>query len=134
MRSHQDHSTLTMTSSELILKFLVNILARPIRVVDGPNDTVGAELAELLASMGGDMMPVDKFVDQPEEKWTEAVESDEEDAELIAAVQAQTEEVVEDADDSVPRTPWTMREARGASEQMRCFIQENQAEHSKLRE
>ena len=87
----------------------VNILARPFRVHEGPDDTVMAELA-------GEMMPVDEFVNQPEEQLTEApVESDEEDTWLIAAVQARTEEDVEDADDSAPRT---MREACGASEQM----------------
>ena len=81
----------------------MNILARPFRVHEGPDDTVMAELA-------GEMMPVDEFVNQPEEQLTEApVESDEEDAELIAAVQARTEEDVEDADDSAPRTPWSRR-------------------------
>ena len=68
----------------------MNILARPVRVHECPDDTVMAELAELFASMGGEMMPVDEFVNQPEEQWTEApVESDEEDA-ALAAVQARS--------------------------------------------
>ncbi len=48
-----------------------------------------------------------------DELWTEApVESDEEDAALVEAIQVRAEEDQEDADDSVQHVPMYLKEAR----------------------
>ncbi len=58
----------------------------------------------------------------------------EEDVELMAALQQHGEENEEEADDSVEQVPMTLKEARMASEDLKVFVQENQSEHSELRE
>jgi hypothetical protein len=72
------------------------------------------------------------FVDQPDERWTEApIESDEEDSELVSALKARSEQDVEEADDS----PVVMlsSQARAASEGMKTFVHSNLEEHPELR-
>ena len=65
------------------------------------------ELRALLISMGEEC-DVLTFVDQPDERWTEApIESDEEDAELVSALKARSEQDVEEADNSPIVIPWT---------------------------
>ena len=52
----------------------------------------------------------------------------------MAALQQRDEEDEEEADESVERVPMTLAEARKASEALRIFLQENQTEHSELRD
>ena len=71
------------------------------------------------------------FVDQPDERWTEApIESDEEDAELVSALKARSEQDVEEAYDNQTVILWTLRQPRAASEP---FVHSNQGEHAELR-
>jgi hypothetical protein len=62
------------------------------------------------------------FVDQPDERWTEApIESDGEDAELVSVLKAHSEQDVEEADDS----PAVILRTRAASEGMKTFVHSN---------
>jgi hypothetical protein len=73
-------------------------------------------------------------VDQPDERWTEApIESDDEDAELVSELKARSEQDVEEDDDSQAVLPWTLRQARAASEGIKTFVHSNQGEHPELR-
>ena len=82
----------------------------------------------------GDECDASTFVDQPDERWTEApIESDEEDAELVAALKARTEQDEDKDDDSTAVVPWALSQARAASDGMKTFFHENQAEHAELR-
>jgi len=54
------------------------------------------------------------------------IESDEEDAELIAVLKAWSKHDVEDADDSITTVPWTLRQAREDSEGMTIFLRNPQ--------
>ena len=112
----------------------VKILPAPVVVASGgTRDDVFAELQALLASMGEEC-DVMTFVDQPDERWTEApIESDDEDAELVSELKARSEQDVEEADDSQAVLPWTLRQARAASEGMKTFVHSNQGEHPELR-
>ena len=66
------------------------------------------------------LLLVDDVVDDPTEKWTEApVESDEEDASLRNALAACEESDQEEADDSEPVIPMTLREARSAGQALK---------------
>jgi hypothetical protein len=87
---------------------MVEILTVPTIVAGGGSrDDVFDELRELLVS--GDECDAMTFVEQPDERWTKApIESDDEDAELVAAIRARSEEDVEKADDSTAVIPWTM--------------------------
>ena len=60
----------------------------------------------------------------------------EEEAELATSLlqRGPGEDDEEGAGDSVERVPMTLKEARAASEALKIFVQENQAEHSELRE
>ena len=106
----------------------------PVRVMGGETSgDVFKELRALLVSMG-DECDVSTFVDQPDERWTEApFESDEEDAELVAALKARTEQDEDKDDDSTAVVPWALSQARAASDGMKTFFHENQAEHAELR-
>ncbi len=90
----------------------VKILPIPVVVAGGgTRDAVFDELRNLLVSMGEDC-DVMAFVDQPDERWTEApIESDEEDAELVSALKASSEQDVEEADYSLVVIPWTLSQA-----------------------
>ena len=112
----------------------VKIMPVPVVVAGGgTRDDVFDGLRALLVSMGEEC-DVLTFVDQPDERWTEApIESDEEDAELVSALKARSEQDVEEADDSPVVIPWTMSQARAASEEMKTFVHSNQGEHAELR-
>ena len=67
-------------------------------------------------------------------RWTEApIESDEEDAELVAAIEAHSEQDVEEADDSPAVIPWTLSQARAPSDGMKTLFRSNHGEHAELR-
>jgi hypothetical protein len=73
----------------------------------GPDD-VFDELRALLVSMGEEC-DVLTFVDQTDERWTEApIESDEEDSELVSALKARSEQDVEEVGDSPVVIQWTL--------------------------
>jgi hypothetical protein len=112
----------------------VKILPAPVLVTGGgTRDDVFDELQALLVSMGDECDTL-TFVDQPDERWTEApIESDEEDAELVAALKARSEQDEEEDDDSPAVIPWTLSQARAASDGMKTFFHANQAEHPELR-
>ena len=61
------------------------------------------------------------------------IDSDEEDAELVAALKARTEQDEDKDDDSTAVVPWALSQARAASDGMKTFFHENQAEHAELR-
>jgi hypothetical protein len=111
----------------------VKILPIPVVVAGGgTRDAVFDELRNLLVSMGEDC-DVMAFVDQPDERWTEApIESDEEDAELVSALKASSEQDVEEADYSLVVIPWTLSQAWAASEGMKTFVHSNLEEHPEL--
>jgi hypothetical protein len=111
----------------------VKIMPIPVVVASGgTRDAVFDELHDLLVSMGEECY-VMAFVDQPDERWTEApIESDEEDAELVSALKACSEQDVEEADDSLVVIPWTLSQARAASEGMKAFVHANLEEHPEL--
>ena len=97
------------------------------------------ESAELLTSFaetsGDPRLEIQDITDDPSEQWTEAPHDDDaQDSELVAALQERDEEDEEEADESVERVPMTLAEARKASEALRIFLQENQTEHSELRD
>ena len=77
----------------------VKIMPVPVVVAGGgTKDDVLDELRALLVSMGEEC-DVLTFVDQPDERWTEApIKSDEEDAELVSVLKAHSEQDVEEAD------------------------------------
>ena len=106
----------------------------PVGVAGGwTRDAVFDELRDLLVSIGEEC-DVLAFVDQPDERWTEApIESDEDDAELVSALKARTEQDVEDADDSPVVIPWTLSKARAASEGIKTFVHSNLEDHPELR-
>ena len=63
----------------------------------------------------------------PSEQWTaKPVESDDEDAEFLAAYRARDESDEEEADDSESVRAMTLREARAVGEQLKTFVQQNQ--------
>jgi hypothetical protein len=112
----------------------VKIMPIPVVVAGGgTRDAVFDELRDLLVSMGEEC-DVMAFVDQPDGRWTEApIESDEEDAELVSALKARSEQDVEEADDSLVVIPWTLSQARAASEGVKAFVHSNLEEHPELR-
>ncbi len=114
----------------------VKILPAPVLITGGgTRDDVFHELQALLVSMGDECDTL-TFVDQPDERWTEApIESDEEDAELVAALKARSEQDEDEDDDSPAVIPWagTLSQARAASDGMKTFFRANQAEHPELR-
>ena len=113
----------------------VQILPIPTLVMDRADDSAEKEIAAILASLGEDwQFDTAIFIDQPDERWTEApIESDEEDAELVNALRARSEEDEEEADDSAEVVPWTLSEARVGAEQMKIFFEANHQEHPELR-
>ncbi len=81
----------------------------------------------------GDECDASTFIDQPDERWTEApIESDEEDAELVAVLKARSAQDEEEDDDSPAVIPWTLSQAQAASEGMKTFFYANQAGHPEL--
>ena len=114
--------------------------SQPRKGCKGPADSVMQELQELLtsfASVLGVHLQTEDLTNDLEERWTEAPQEDvEEDAELATALlqRGPGEDDEEEADDSVERVPMTLKEARAASEALKIFVQENQAEHSELRD
>jgi len=51
----------------------------------------------------------------------------------VAALKARTEQDEEEDDDSTAVVPWTLSQARAASDGMKTFFHANQAEHAELR-
>ena len=73
-------------------------------------------------------MRIEDLLNPSDELWTEApVESDEEDAALVEAIQVRAEEDQEDADDSVQHVPMSLKEARELFARGKTFVQDNQA-------
>ena len=58
------------------------------------------------------------------QQWTEEPQSDDEDATAAYAAREASDE--EEADDSEPVVPMTLREARGAGQALKTFVQENE--------
>ena len=114
--------------------------SQPRKGCKGPADSVMQELQELLtsfASVLGVHLQTEDLTNDLEERWTEAPQEDvEEDAELATALlqRGPGGDDEDEADDSVERVPMTLKEARAASEALKIFVQENQAEHSELRD
>ena len=70
---------------------------------------------------------MEDLLSHPSEQWTaKPVESDDEDAEFLAAYRARDESDEEEADDSESVRAMTLREARAAGEQLKTFVQQNQ--------
>ena len=117
----------------------VEILPREAAVlqVGGADDSVMHQLAQLLTSFATTVgeITVQDVIDWPEEQWTAAPDEDDDaDAELVAALRERAEDDEEEADESTERMPMTLKEAREASEALKLFVEENQAEHPQLRE
>jgi hypothetical protein len=102
-------------------------LARPL--TSGPVDSVIDELKDLLlqlAESGSEALDVEDILSRPSERWTaNSVETDDEDAEFLAAYRARDESDEEEADDSESVRALTLREARAAGEQLKTFVQQN---------
>ena len=98
------------------------ILPRPVTsgAVDGAID----ELKALLIEFADSSLDVDSLVNHVSEQWTEAPQSDDEDATAAYAASEASDE--EEADDSEPVVPMTLREARGAGQALKTFVQENE--------
>ena len=60
-------------------------------------------------------------------------ESDDNDAELVAVLNARREDDKDDADDSKAVVPWALLQAPTGSGEMKIFVQANQQEHPELR-
>ena len=70
---------------------------------------------------------MEDLLSHPSEQWTaKPVESDDEDAEFLAAYRARDESDEEEADDSESVRAMTLREARAVGEQLKTFVQQNQ--------
>jgi hypothetical protein len=67
---------------------------------------------------------VENVVDHATEQWTAAPQSDDEDA--TAAYEARDESDGEDADDSEPVVPMTLREVRATGQAFKIFVQDNE--------
>ena len=52
---------------------------------------------------------------------------------MVSALKARSEQDVEEADDSLVVIPWTLSQARAASEGMKTFVHSNLEEHPELR-
>ena len=90
------------------------ILRAPV-VATGPDDTVVNELADLLLQFSDSGLRVEDVLNDVTEQWTAApVESDDEDAECRAAMEA-AEPDEEEADVSELVVPMTLRDARARS-------------------
>lgn len=91
------------------------------------DDSVVSELAALLVEFAGAELEVNDVVGDRTELWTEApAEFEDGDAELRAALAARESSDEEEADDSEPVVPMTLREARGVGHALKIFVQENQ--------
>ena len=100
------------------------ILPRAVTVTSGPSDAVIDELKALLVQLSDPSLDVESILNHATEQWTEAPESDDEEA--TAAYEAREESDVEEADDSKPVVPMTLREARGMGQELKFFVQENE--------
>jgi hypothetical protein len=113
----------------------VKIMPIPVGVEGGGTRDVFDELRDLLVLMGEecDVFKL-AFVNQMDERWTEApIESGEEDVELVSALKARSEQDVKEAEDSPVAIPWTLSQARAASEGMKTFVHSDLEEHPELR-
>ena len=52
---------------------------------------------------------------------------------MVSALKARSEQDVEEADDSLVVIPWTLSQARAASEGVKAFVHSNLEEHPELR-
>ena len=82
------------------------------------------ELKALLIEFADSSLDVESLVNHVSEQWTEEPQSDDEDA--TAAYDARELSDQEEADDSKPVVPMTLREARGAAQTLTIFVQENE--------
>jgi len=103
----------------------------PAPVASGPDNEVVNELAALLLQFSTSGLGVEDLLNNATEQWTAApVESDEEDAERTAAYRAREASDEEEADESEPVVPMTLRQVRVAGNGVKIFVQENQnSEH-----
>ena len=70
---------------------------------------------------------MEDLLSHPSEQWTaKPVESDDEDAEFLAAYRARDESDEEEADDSESVRAMTLREARAVGEQLKTSMQQDQ--------
>jgi len=98
-------------------------------VAPGPDDTALNELATLLLHLSDSGLRVEDVVNDSSEQWPAApLESDDEDAECRAAMQA-AEEDEENAGDSEPVVPMTLRDARAAAQALRQDMCTGESEH-----
>jgi len=99
-------------------------LPLPVTVTSGPSDAVIDELKALLVEFSDSSLDVENVVDHDTEQWTAAPQSDDEDA--TAAYEARDESDGEDADDSEPVVPMTLREVRATGQAFKIFVQDNE--------
>ena len=92
------------------------ILPLPLTVTSGPSDAV--------IEFSDSSLDVENVVDHATEQWTAAPQSDDEDA--TAAYEAREESDREDADDSEPVVPMTLREVRATGQAFKIFVQDNE--------
>ncbi len=77
----------------------------------------------LLVELSDSTIDVGNFLHHVSEQWTEAPQPDEE---ATAAYEAREASDEEEADESEPVVPMTLREARASGQAVKIFVQENQ--------
>jgi hypothetical protein len=98
------------------------ILPRPI--TSGPCDAAIEELNAPLVEFSDSTIDVENLLNHVSEQWTEAPQSDDEEAK--AAYEAREASDEEEADESEPVVPMTLREARASVQAVKIFVQKNQ--------
>ena len=98
------------------------ILPRPI--TSGPSDAAIEELKALLVEFSDSTIDVENLLNHVSEQWTEAPQSDDEEATVAYVAREASDE--EEADESEPVVPITLREARASGQAVKIFVQENQ--------
>jgi hypothetical protein len=83
----------------------------------------------LLQLSGSEALDVEDLLSDPSEQWTaKPVESDDEDAEFLAAYRASEGSDEEEADDSETVVSMKLPEARAVGEKLKTFVQQNQGD------
>jgi hypothetical protein len=120
----------------MLPSYVVGLRVMPIEIPVARDDgNVMQELAALLVDFSThakhERMSVEDLLNPAEERWTEPpVESDDEDADLVQAIRDRPEENEEDAYDSEPHVPLTLKEARELFVKSKRFLQDNQSDLS----
>ncbi len=93
------------------------ILPRPI--TSGPSDAAIEELKALLVEFSDSTIDVENLLNH----FSEAPQSDDEEATVAYVAREASDE--EEADESEPVVPITLREARASGQAVKIFVQEN---------